>query len=47
MTDMNVAVGVGRAIVQGEQWAFLGLLALQIVNIHVFPTLEPIGLALG
>ena len=32
---------------QGEEWPIIGLLALQAVEIHVFPALQPHGLALG
>src|SRR5690554_1844326 len=44
---MDVAVGVGRAIVNGKERPILGLFALQRINVHCFPTLEPFGLALG
>ncbi|MNT31153.1 hypothetical protein D3C72_1669780 [compost metagenome] len=44
---MDVAIGIGRAIMQGEERPILGLLALQGINIHLFPALEPARLALG
>ncbi len=44
---MNVAIGVGGAVMEGEKGTLLSLLALQGINIHVFPALEPFGLALG
>ncbi|MNL52623.1 hypothetical protein D3C87_1758170 [compost metagenome] len=47
VTDMDIAVGIGRAIMDGEERAILGLLALQRVNIQLFPALEPARLALG
>ena len=47
VADMDVAIGVGRAVMDGEERAILGLLALQGVNIHFLPALEPARLALG
>src|SRR5688572_5373922 len=44
---MDVAVGIGRAIVQRKERPILGLFALLGVNVHVLPALEPDRLALG
>ena len=46
-TDMEMAVGVRRAIVQDELLAAAALLAQPLVELHLGPALEELGLALG
>ncbi len=47
MTDMNAAVGVGRAIVKDELFTAFALLAQGAVNVQILPTFEHIRLTLG
>lgn len=44
---MDVAVGIGWAIVQDEFFFVFGAFAQVAVKVHVFPPLKPVGLALG
>jgi Fe-S oxidoreductase len=43
MADMDVAVGVGRAVMQHEQLAAGRLLAQALVEVHLLPAGEPIS----
>ncbi len=47
VADMQVAVGVGRAVVQHELRAALALLAKPVPQLHVGPALQELGLLLG
>ena len=46
MADVQVAVGIGGAVVQGERRA-AGFLPQQVIDAEVFPALEPARLARG
>ena len=45
--DMDVAVGVRRAVVEDEQRRAFRALAQLLVEAHLLPALEPSGLGLG
>ncbi|MNF70748.1 hypothetical protein D3C84_526710 [compost metagenome] len=47
MTDVNIAVGVRRAIVQDELWTALTNLAQLLVQANAVPALQSLRLALG
>src|SRR5690606_22876568 len=47
VTNMNAAVGIGRAIVEHENIAALARLAQTLVEIQLLPLLNPARLALG
>ena len=47
MADMDVAIGVGRAVVKGEGLAALGFFPQALVEVHLLPAGEPFRLALG
>ena len=47
MTDMNAAIGVGRAIMEDELFPSLALLAQIAVYVQILPALEHVRLALG
>ena len=47
MAHVDVAVGEGRSVMEREKRLALVLLQLQVVQIHLFPFLEHVRLALG
>ncbi|RMS08110.1 hypothetical protein ALP75_200319 [Pseudomonas syringae pv. actinidiae] len=47
MTDVNIAVGVRRTVVQDELWTILANLAQLLVQANAVPALQSLRLALG
>ena len=47
MADVQVTVGIGRAVVEDKLVAALGLLAVAAVDVELLPVLQGLGLALG
>ena len=47
MTDMNVAVGIGRPIVQDELGTSCGSFPDSVINLFVLPLLDPFGFPFG
>ena len=47
VTDVNIAVGIGRTVVQNELWTILANFAQLLVQANAVPALQSLRLALG